>query len=112
MTGRRGDALRLSDILRSVERLEEVRRAGFESFASSWMSQSAVIRELEIVGESAGEVSTSLRKRHPEVEWEKMRGFSSFSKHEYWRVRPELVWNAILEMPLLKDKLAKIIARA
>ena len=110
MTGRRGDALRLSDMLRSVERLEEVRRAGYDSFATSWMHQSAVIRELEIVGEAAGEISSSLRKHHPEVEWEKMRRFSSFSKHEYWRIRPELVWNAVIEMPALKDKLAKITA--
>ncbi len=102
--------LRLSDMLRSQERLEEVRRAGYDSFAASWMSQSAVVRELEMVGEGARRISSPLRKHHPEVEWEKMRGFSSFSKHEYWRIRPELVWNAVIEVPALKDKRAQITA--
>ena len=69
MTGSRGDAPRLADILRSVGRIEEVLEGGFEDFSGSWMSQSAVIRELEIIGEAAGAVSQPLRKRHPEIEW-------------------------------------------
>ncbi|MCL4308456.1 MAG: DUF86 domain-containing protein [Candidatus Thermoplasmatota archaeon] len=66
-------------MLRSRERLEEVRRAGYDSFAASWMSPNAVVRRLEMVGEAASRISSSLRKHHPEVEWEKMRGFRSFS---------------------------------
>jgi len=110
MTGRRSDALRLSDIFQSIERLQEVLDAGFDAFSRSWMSQSAVIRELEVIGESAGEVSSTVRSRHPEVGWERMRGFSSFAKHEYWRVRPELVWEAVKETPTLRDRLRKVAA--
>ena len=111
MTNRRGDALRLADILRSVARIEEVLEAGYEPFSKSWLSQSAVVRELEIVGESAGEVSASVRKRHPEVEWEKLRGFSSFAKHEYWRVDPQLLWKAVEEMPSLRNKIGRVAPR-
>ena len=110
MTGRRSDALRLSDIFQSIERLQEVLDEGFDAFSRSWMSQSAVIRELEVIGESAGEVSSTVRRRHPEVGWERMRGFSFFAKHEYWRVRPELVWQAVKEMPTLRDRLRKVVA--
>lgn len=108
MTGRPSDATRLSDILRSVERLEQVLRAGYDSFAASWLSQSATIRELEIIGEAAGHVSSSVRGKHPEIRWAQMRGFSSFAKHEYWRVDPRLVWKSVTEMPALKEKLAKV----
>ena len=108
MTGRRADSVRISDILRSVERIEEVLWDGYEPFSKSWRSQSAVIRELEIVGEAAGAVSPSVRKQHPEVGWEKMRGFSSFAKHEYWRVNPELVWKAVEEMPSLRERIARV----
>jgi uncharacterized protein with HEPN domain len=110
MTGGRNDALRLSDILRSSERLEEILRAGFDAFASSWVSQSAVIRELEIIGEAAGDLSSALRKRYTDVRWEQMRGFSSFAKHEYWRVKPELVWEAVKEMPALRERIRRISA--
>ena len=109
MTGARSDALRLSDILRSIERLEEVLKAGYEAFAQSWMSQSAVVRELEIIGEAAGEISPALRKQHSDVAWTRMRGFSSFAKHEYWRVGPELVWDAVKEIPALRDRIRKVI---
>lgn len=95
-------------MLRSQERLEEVRRAGYDSFAASWMSPSAVVRELEMVGEAAGRISSPLRRHHPEVECEKMRRFRSFSKHEYWRIRPELIGNAVIEMPALKGQQAQI----
>lgn len=110
MTSRRGDAVRLSDILRSMERLEEVLKAGFDTFARSWISQSAVVRELEIIGEAAGELSPALRRRHSAIRWEQMRGFSSFAKHEYWNVRPELVWEAVKEMPALRERIRRISA--
>lgn len=111
MTDRAADATRLSDILRSVERLEEVLHQGYDSFAASWLGQSATVRELEIIGEAAGNVSSSLRAKHPEIRWAQMRGFSSFAKHEYWRVDPKLVWKAVVGMPALKEKLAKVRPR-
>jgi uncharacterized protein with HEPN domain len=110
MKDRRGDAIRLGDILRSTERLDEILKAGYESFSTSWVSQSAVIRELEVIGVAAGEVSLAVRKRHPEIGWQKMRGFSSFAKHEYWRVKPELVWKAVEEMPSLRRKMTGVLA--
>jgi len=110
MTTGRADSARLSDILRSVERLEEVFRAGFDQFAASWLSQSAVVRELEIIGEAAGHLSAGLRGKHPEIAWAKMRGFSSFAKHEYWKIDPGLVWRAVAEMPTVKDKLTRVVA--
>ncbi len=111
MTGRRGDALRLSDISRSVERLMEVLEAGYDEFSRSWIRQSAVVRELEIIGEAAGEISPALRNRHADVGWGRMRGFSSFAKHKYWRVRPELLWDAMKEMPALRDRIRKVPTR-
>lgn len=100
----------MSDISRSIERLLEVLDAGYDDFSRSWISQSAVVRELEIIGEAAGEVSPALRKRHADVGWTRMRGFSSFAKHEYWRVRPELLWEAVKEMPALRDRIRKVVA--
>ncbi len=111
MTDRRGDALRIADILRSVARIEEVLEAGYQPFSRSWVSQSAVIRELEIIGEAAGQVSSSVRKQHPHIGWEKMRGFSSFAKHEYWRVDPKLLWKAVEEMPSLRNRIVRVRPR-
>jgi uncharacterized protein with HEPN domain len=102
----------LADIARSIERLQEVLDAGYDEFSRSWIAQSAVVRELEVIGEAAGELSGALRKRHTDVGWARMRGFSSFTKHEYWRVRPELLWDALKEMPAVRDRIRKVIAPA
>jgi uncharacterized protein with HEPN domain len=67
-----------------------------------------VTRELEVIGEAAGEVSPLTRKRHPEIEWEKTRGFSSFAKHEFWRVDPMRLWKAVEEMPSLKKRIGLV----
>jgi uncharacterized protein with HEPN domain len=108
MTGRRGDSLRLADVERSIGRIEEVLATGYDSFSESWISQSAVIRELEIIGEAAGEVSATTRKDHPAVGWEKLHRFSSFARHEHWRVNPKLLWRAVEEMPALRLKIAQV----
>ena len=109
MSSRRADAIRLSDILRSAARLEEILHAGYAAFENSWQSQSAAIRELEVIGEAAGHISTTTRERYPGVRWTPMRGFGSLAKHEYWRVNPRLVWNAIGEMPALRLKLSRVL---
>ena len=112
MSDRRGDPLRLGDILQSIERLEEVLALGYEHFQGSWLSQSATIRELEVIGEASGAISSYLRDKHPEISWKKMRGFSSFSKHEYWRIIPEEVWKTLEEMPELRKKVGQVVARS
>jgi uncharacterized protein with HEPN domain len=109
MTSSRGDAARIADILRAISRVEEILHGGYESFASSWIIQSAVTRELEVIGEAAGAVSTLTRGEHPEVEWNQMRGFSSFAKHEYWRVDPKRLWAAVTEMPSLRKKVGRVM---
>jgi uncharacterized protein with HEPN domain len=103
--------LRLADILRSAARIEEVLQGGYETFSKSWLSQSAVVRELEIIGEAAGKVSLSIRKLHPDVEWQKLRGFSSFAKHEHWRIDPNLLWRAVEEVPTLRNKVGRVSPR-
>jgi uncharacterized protein with HEPN domain len=110
VTGRKRDAVRLSDILRSTERLEEVLRGGYESFSTSWMRQSAVVFEFQRIGDAAADLSAGLRRQHPEVEWEELRGFAAFAKHEYWSVRAELLWSALEEIPSLRRRVGRVEA--
>ncbi len=110
MKAGRGDNVRLSDMLRSMARLEELLHEGFDEFASDWIRQSAAIRELEIVGEAAGSLSATLRNSHPRIPWREIRGLSSFAKHEYWRIDPSLVWKAIEGVPRIREQVTKVQA--
>lgn len=72
------------------------------------MTQDAVIRQLEVMGEAAGSISEELRVAHPEVPWRAMRGFASFAKHEYWRVNLRLVWKAAQQCTPIRLTVEKI----
>lgn len=110
MRSGRADDVQRGDILRSVHRIEEVLQEGAEAFARSWRSQSAVVRELEVIGEAAGPMSAGVRRRHPEIPWVSMRGFRSFAKHEDWRADPARLWQAVEEVPSLRDPRSRVHA--
>ena len=105
---RRADALRVSDMLHSAALVDEIRTLGKTQFMSDRILQDAVLRRLEVLGEAAGHVSKATRDLFPGVPWSKIRGFTSFVKHEYWLVDLEQVWVAIEEMPSLRRELGQI----
>jgi uncharacterized protein with HEPN domain len=105
-----GDALRLSDIVAATRRIASYIAGGEEEFFGSTMAQDAVLRQLEVIGEAAGNVSSRVQADHPEVPWRAMRGFASFSKHEYWRVEPRRVWNAAVECESIGTAVAQVRA--
>lgn len=103
----RGDARRIADIIGAAIRLERAQERGREHFMSEPDALDAAVRRLEIIGEAAGKVSERTRARYPEVPWKKMRGFASFAKHEYWKLKPAEVWMAIEAMPAIRQSLAE-----
>jgi len=104
----REDTLRLADIASATRSIASYIADGEQKFFESRMIQDAVIRQLEVIGEAAGNVSPHIRSGHPEVPWRSMRGFASFSKHEYWRVDVRRVWNAAVECATIGTAVAQI----
>ncbi len=104
---RRGDALRLADMLAAAERLAKTLAEGKERFLSDPNALDATIRRLEVLGEAAGKVSETTRGRYPAVPWRKMRGFASLAKHEYWKVAPGRVWESVEALAEIRPYLAR-----
>lgn len=104
----RDDRVRLADIVQAARTIEEYTSEGESKFLASKLIQDAVIRQLEVIGEAAGNVSGVLRLKHPEVPWRAMRGFASFAKHEYWRVSTRLVWQAAVECKTIRLAVGRI----
>ncbi len=69
----------------------------WEAFAESDLHQSAVIRELEILGEAAHLVAEDTRTAHPELPWSQIIGMRNRLIHEYFRVDLERVWETVLQ---------------
>jgi uncharacterized protein with HEPN domain len=104
----RDDTIRLADIDQAARMIEEYTADGEAKFLGSKMAQDAVIRQLEVIGEAAGNVSGELRSNHSEVPWRAMHGFASFAKHEYWRVNARLIWKAAIECKSIRLAVGRI----
>lgn len=67
------------------------------SFRQSELHQSAVIREIQVIGEAARLVSQESKIAHPEIEWEKIAGMRNRTVHEYFRLNLRIVWQTVQE---------------
>jgi uncharacterized protein with HEPN domain len=106
----RGDKARLADILERIDKiLAHAPPSGPEGVDPSW-TLDAVVRNLEVVGEAARELSPVLRKKHSAVPWKAMIGFRVLATHLYWEVEPERVWVIVRELPGIRRSLARIRA--
>ncbi|HUI39486.1 MAG TPA: DUF86 domain-containing protein [Methanothrix sp.] len=104
------DRLYLIHIWECIQRIESYSAEGKDAFLSSSMTQDAIIRNFEIVGEATKHLSPNLKQLHPEVQWREMAGFRDVLIHNYMGVDLIEVWNIIEnELPQIKSGLKPIL---
>ena len=66
---------------------------------------SAVVRELEIIGEAANSISTAFKKKHPEIPWKQMTAMRNRLIHAYFDIDHDIVWITAKDYlpPLIKQ---------
>jgi uncharacterized protein with HEPN domain len=88
------DTAYILDILSAARRIQEgVQGITKEEFLLSWMRHSAIIRQIEIVGEATKRLSMPFRNAHPEIPWRAMTGMRDIVIHGYDAVDLDEVWN-------------------
>jgi uncharacterized protein with HEPN domain len=104
------DAARLADILERIDRIRRATEAGERKFHDSEVIQDAVVRNLEVIGEAAKNVTASTRQRFRSVPWREMARFRDLAIHHYGSVLPEEVWRIVAkDLPRIRRSLAKVI---
>jgi len=100
----------LKDILEAMERIERfMGGTTLDAFVQDELLTSAVIRQLEIIGEATKNLPAAVRKRYPDVPWSSMARMRDRLSHGYWTVDYEIVWKVIKEeIPALKPRLQEI----
>jgi uncharacterized protein with HEPN domain len=94
----------ISDVLEYCEGMDR------NAFMSDKKTQAAVIRNLEILGEAAKNVPQDFRKKHPQIEWNKIAGTRDKLIHHYFGVELDIVFDVVQdELPKLKEQLLKIL---
>lgn len=97
------DRVYLDHILECLRWISVYTAEGRDAFFNDRKTQSAVLRELQIMAESAHRLSGDLKRRHPEVSWQGLAGFRNVLVHDYLGIKPERVWMIIEnDVPVLR----------
>ncbi len=81
-----------------------------EQFDGSSLIQSAVIRQIEIIGEAVKRLSPSFRAAHTDIPWRQMAGMRDLLIHAYDHVDIDEVWNAAQsDIPAIISRIAPLI---
>jgi uncharacterized protein with HEPN domain len=100
----------IGDILESITNIESfLKDISKESFLNNKLIQSAVVRELEVIGEATKNIPNSFREKYDEVSWRKIASTRDKIIHGYFGVNYEVVWEIIKkDLPMLKKQMRKI----
>lgn len=106
----RTDRELVSDIQEAIRRVTDYTSGmTYEVFLADTKTQDAVVRNLEIIGEAAKNLSENLRAEHADIPWKGMTGIRDKLIHHYFGVNLDIVWQvATNDLPSLIEPLAKI----
>ena len=89
------DDLYIIDIIEACRQVSAyVAQGSRERLGTDPMFRDAIIRQLEIVGEAAGRLSSAFKQAVPEVPWEDVVNMRHRLIHGYSKVDLDLVWQA------------------
>ncbi len=101
----------IQHMLESLKLIEKyLSNKGKKEFLASVQLQDAVIRRLEIIGESVKNLPDSVIEENPDLPWKQVAGMRDILIHQYFGVDLELTWEVIkIEIPILKPKLLALL---
>ncbi len=82
----------------------------YEQFLNDKRTQDAVVRNLEVIGEAAKNISKQLKNKFPQIPWKDLAGIRDKLIHHYFGVNFDIVWNtANEELPEVLSQLKRIL---
>ena len=98
------DLIYIEHILECLQWIASFTAEGREIFIHDRKTQSAVLRELQTLAESTQRLSSPLKEKHPEVDWQGVSGLRNILVHNYLGIKLERVWEIIeRDLPILKN---------
>ena len=78
------DLFYIENILQSIDRIQSyISDKDQESFVDDFITQDAVVRQLEIIGEATKRVSKDFQNNYPDIPWADMAGMRDVLIHDY-----------------------------
>ncbi len=101
---------RIQDIIEmSVEIEFFIAGMSFADFEQDAKTVKAVLYNLAIIGEAAGQLLPEVELLYPEIPWVDMRGIRNVIIHEYFQVNLSMIWETIqTDLPPLVKQLNEL----
>jgi uncharacterized protein with HEPN domain len=107
------DLLYLDHIIEALDRIEKYTAEGREAFLASTLTQDAVVRNLQTMGESTQKLSAARKAAHPEIDWIGLSAIRNILTHEYLALDMAAVWEIIEnDLPSFKISAHKLLREA
>lgn len=104
------DRLFLGHVLEAIAAIESFTAEGRNYFMSDLKTQSAVVRQIEIIGEAVKNLSAELVASESAVPWRLIAGTRDRLIHGYFKVDLDAVWSMIeQDLPPLKENSRRIL---
>jgi len=106
-----GDRIRVQHMLDAAsEALSFAKVRSLQDLQRDRILLLALVKEIEIIGEAANQVSEELRKGSNAVPWERIRGMRNRLIHAYADVNVEIVMNTVRsDLPTLVQSLKELL---
>lgn len=104
------DDIRLLDIEEFINRIElYTKNLDYEQFMQDIKTQDAVVRNLEIIGEAAKNMTAEFVQKHSHIAWSVIGRLRDKLIHHYSGINFDVVWEIIQnDIPKLKKEIATI----
>ena len=104
------DRLFLGHVLEAIAAITSFTAEGRGYFISDLKTQSAVVRQIEIIGEAVKNLSAELVASETAVPWRLIAGTRDRLIHGYFKVDLDAVWSMIeQDLPSLRDNTRRIL---
>ena len=104
------DRLFLGHVLEAIAAITSFTAEGRSYFMSDLKTQSAVVRQIEIIGEAVKNLSAELVARETDVPWRLIAGTRDRLIHGYFKVDLDAVWSMIeQDLPSLNENTRRIL---
>jgi uncharacterized protein with HEPN domain len=112
MSRSRRDVDFILDIQDAILRILDYTAAlDWENYLGDYKTQDAVVRNLEIIGEAAKNISLKLRQEYSAIPWKMMAGTRDRLMHQYFGVNQEIVWQIVQsDLPALLQQISTVLS--
>lgn len=103
----------LRQIIEVCDKAIELRNTTtWEEFHGDWRKQMLGERLVEVLGEAVKRLPDDLRRRHPQLPWQKIASTRNYIAHGYDNVDYEVIWGVLdVEVGKLKASVLTILAK-